>query len=163
MRSAARNHNSKRTSRGSLRKRRTASTYTSPCAAYARARSSSSASSPTASVRVGESRCVPAERPATGLRLIRPLSSSGQRNNLVEFVCRTTESSGPRSHVNDLFNSLGRWRTCLMRAFTTSGEVFPFTLTSIVNRDWRSTSVAMWELWIPPIRSPSHCLVKQVR
>src|SRR5690606_6713709 len=66
-------------------------------------------------------------------------------------------NSEPRSHVNDCRNTEGSRFTSLVSARMTVFVSFPSTFTSTVKRDRRSTSVAIWVLPEPDIRSPSQC------
>jgi hypothetical protein len=61
----------------------------------------------------------------------------------------------PRSHVSDFRSSAGKVRTCLPRVRTTVWVSLPVSLTNSVNRERRSTRVAMWVFCAPAKRSPS--------
>lgn len=71
--------------------------------------------------------------------------------------CLCAAISMPQSHVKERRRVTGKRRTCGIRAFTTLAVSFPATLTKRVKRDCRSTSVAMWVLFDPVIKSPSQC------
>ena len=74
---------------------------------------------------------------------------------IVNLLCCAI--SVPRSQVRVWRNSIGRVRTCLESAVATVVASLPSTFTSLVNRVWRSTRVAMWLLFDPLMRSPSQC------
>ena len=70
----------------------------------------------------------------------------------VKVLCLAISS--PRSQVNDRRREVGSLRICRLNAATTAAVSLLRTLTRAVKRECRSTNVAMWLLFVPPMRSP---------
>ena len=72
------------------------------------------------------------------------------------YVCDGTPM-GQFQYYRGLVPNDGGGALLSLSAETTLLVSLPFTFTSITKRECRSTSVAMWELLLPVIRSPSQC------